>query len=264
MLNARKNLPSYLIGLTFGVGLVLSLFAVLFGAEDLYFVARTFLGENLSANYYGRPKFTNFVSFTTLLFEAKFLPIFAFLLVGAAAYRQPQTRRICLFAWTFIAIIYFFYYASERGYLPKARYIYPAFVFALLAATAWLGERFNSESQLKNLAILLLGMLLLFGGLWLGDSWSPQGIFKASRIGDFPRSIGTFYGIGALVSLSGLLLLQVYPNLKIFGSYCLFLCLWISAFQGGLAIHKVRDTQQPKTLHFMPLPKNSTSKPRVE
>ena len=254
LLKLRKVIPRFILGLFSGAIIVCILFSIFVSLETLLYTIKS-LYAFFGSNFHGRRNYNNFVSYIEVFFALDKLPFFAFLLISAGAMRLKETRLSFLYAWSFIIIIYAIYYITLRGYIPKPRYIFPAVGISAFCMSHYLGYLMEKhlgafKSTKISLTLLVVCLLLILGGFYLGDTYSPSGIFKPQMLDNYPRVVGAFYGLGALVLLLYLLSFEIKPTKYLLLSFPLFLSLWAASFPGGVATKYVQKYKAPKVEEF--------------
>ena len=250
-----KLASQFVLGAIFGTAIVFLLFATLFGFEELKETFLLFFGANLKTNYVGRPNYNNFVSYLPVMFSMKQLPLFPFLFIAVGALRRKSAPTFLL-AWSFIVIIYAIYYLTERGYVPLPRYIYPAAAFAALCCGDYYGRLFEAASmetlrgRLLSWALIVTVFLLCGAGFFIGHSFDPVRAFTPANLGDYPRSVGTLYGLGAIGLLILMLSIEVKPRQSLLLSFLFLASLWTSAYCGGAAIRTITKKKAPQIEWF--------------
>ena len=251
--NRMKEIPRFALGAVCGTLAVLAGFAFYFGLDGLVQCFNEFIGENIDANINARKGYTNFVSFIEVFYDLVYLPAFAALFVFGGAIKDKATRPAYLYAWTHIAIIYLFYYLSNRGYLPKPRYVMPACFFTIVMTGVYIGRIYNPENTKATLS-KVFGMSVLFIstiaiGFYLGETWYPDHLFKPRDIGDYPRLLGTLFGIGPLLTLLLLAAVEAFKTKKLILFTMLFMALLGSSYSLSKASRYI-NYQQFKSMWF--------------
>ena len=136
----KQKIWRFVCGLALGAILLGLLFSALYGFEQFFVTIKQFFTENIRVSFHGRTNYNNFVNFLEPLSRQEFLPGLSGLLLCAHAARLKHYNRLFLYTLSLLLVLYLVYYVTDRGYLPKPRYVYPIMVFAHLYTAKYLGE----------------------------------------------------------------------------------------------------------------------------
>jgi len=252
-----KPVAIFSLGLIGGIATICGLFSVTFGIDELQATTIGFFSGALEQTYAGRRDYNNFVSYIQPMFSLQMLPIFSFLFLGSTALKYRESKAAILMAWSFVLMIYFCYYVSTRGYVPKLRYMYPAAVFSLLGISAYAGRIFEecspnvARQNARNLFTIIATFLLLALGFTLSSTQNPLRVFEPRDVGDFSRLLGAFYGVGAIAVIVLPHLVSNWPRRPtIIIGWLFFVTAWTAAVPASVAIHDIKSTSKRTAWYY--------------
>lgn len=156
----RRVLFVFLKGFLFGLVVVLLLYVILFGYDNLVYPIVHF-DENLARNIINKDRPNNLVPWLLLLFSVVSFPIYTSLFIIKDLYNEKNIFTTML-SVSFILFILLIYTAGERGGEVLPHYISQATPFLIISLTSFLSSKYHSKLKKPELYICGLFILCVF------------------------------------------------------------------------------------------------------
>ena len=258
-----RKLLKLSVGLGIGIMLVFICTYLLFGFDSI---------ENLISgikyNFESNTTFRTFrtdvsLSYFKVIAREYYLPVFLSLMIFIGAYKKFYTRNLYLVGFLFLFCMSFLV-SFTMHVRAVANYIYPAFVFCVLAMSLYLGELFNDRKRAlfgvnkfsfrgkKELFYALICLLLVFWGIKIGIDNYPFFANIGSEHSPFLLRIA--YPVIPFLIIGTMIFIEYSKSRTAIFLFMIFIAFWCSAFNGAFAYKKAYADRERASFYYEAAP----------